>query len=370
MNDLSKRLAIFVPSMIGGGAERIALNLAGGMSENGYDVDLVLAQAEGPYLAEVPESVRVIDLKASRTLTSLPGLVRYLRRERPQAMLSVLGHANLVALWARRLANVPTRVVVSVRNTLSGSAQRSPNLRKRMMLRLVRRYYPWADGIVTVSKGVADDLAQVAGIARDDIQVIYNPIVTPMLQKKARQPLDHPWFKNGQVPVVLSVGRLTATNQKDFPTLIEAFALVRSIRPARLLILGEGEQRAQLETMVKHLGLEQDISLPGFVANPYPYMAQASLFVLSSRWEGLPGVLIEALYCGAPLVATDCPSGPREILADGRHGHLVPVGDANEMARAIENSLDGEAIYPPRESWIPFELEAVVGQYLDILLGR
>ncbi|MCH8877475.1 MAG: glycosyltransferase [Chloroflexi bacterium] len=369
MNDLSERMAVFVPSMIGGGAERIALNLAGGMSEHGYDVDLVLARAEGPYLAEVPESVRVIDLRASRTLTSLPSLVRYLRRERPQAMLSVLGHANLIALWARRLAGVPTRVVVSVRNTLSRSAQRSPNLRKRLMLKLVRRYYPWADGIVAVSKGVADDLSQVAGIARDRIQVIYNPIVTPTLQAKARASLNHPWFMNGQTPVVLSVGRLTATNQKDYPTLIKAFAQVRLSRSARLLILGEGEQRSKLEAMVKQLGLEQDVSLPGFVANPYPYMAHASVFVLSSRWEGLPGVLIEGLYCGVPVVATDCPSGPREILKDGQYGQLVPVGDANALARAIEVSLEGNTPSPPAESWSPYELESVVSQYVNLLLG-
>ena len=369
MKDLSERMAVFVPSMIGGGAERMALNLAGGMAEKGYDVDLVLARAEGPYLAEVPESVRVIDLKASRTLTSLPGLARYLQRERPQAMLSILGHANLIALWARRLAHVPTRMVVSVRNTLSRSAQRSPNLRMRLMLNLVRRFYPWADGIVSVSKGVADDLSQVAGIARGRIQVIYNPIVTPALQVKARASLNHPWFTKGQAPVVLSVGRLTATNQKDFPSLIKAFAQVRSRRPARLMILGEGEQRAKLEAMVKQLGLERDVNLPGFVANPYPYMTRASVFVLSSRWEGLPGVLIEGLYCGAPLVATDCPSGPREILKDGQYGQLVPVGDSNALARAIEISLDGNTPSPPAESWHAYELEAVVSQYVSLLSG-
>ena len=368
MNDLSERLAVFVPSMLGGGAERIALNLARELSERGYAMDLVLARAAGPYLVDVPDSLRLVDLSASRTLKSLPGLARYLRRERPRAMLSVLSHANLIALWARRLARVPTRVVVSVRNTLSRSAQDSPSPRKSLMLKLIRHYYPWADGIIAVSKGVADDLSQVAGIEREQIEVIYNPIVTLRLQEKARAPLNHPWFNKGQVPVVLSVGRMTATNQKDFPTLIEAFARVRRIRPARLLILGEGEQRPKLEAMVRQLGLEQDVTLPGFVANPYPYMARAALFVLSSRWEGLPGVLIEALYCGAPVVATDCPSGPREILADGQHGRLVPVGDVSEMARAIEKSLDGETIVPPRESWLPFEMQAVVGQYIGTLL--
>jgi glycosyltransferase involved in cell wall biosynthesis len=365
MIDPPKQLAIFVPAMYGGGAERAMLKLARGIAARGYVTDLVLARAEGPYLAEVPESVRVVDLKASRVLTSLPALVHYLRRERPEAMLCALGHANIIALWARRLAGVPTRVVVSVRNT-SPSVQHTPTRRGRLMPQLSRRFYPWADGIVAVSKGVADDLARMTGLPRQRIQVIYNPIVTPELRAKAQVPLEHPWFRPGEPPVILAVGRLTA--QKDFPTLIQAFARVRQARPAWLLILGEGEERSALEALVRQLGLEQDVSLPGFVANPYPYMARASLFVLSSRWEGLPGVLIEALYCGAPLISTDCPSGPREILADGQYGQLVPVGDATALARAIETSLESETPRPPPESWHPFEMEAVVSKYINILL--
>ena len=363
----SKRLAIFVPDMVVGGAERSMLKLAGGIAARGYTVDLVLARAEGPFLAEVPESARLVDLGAHRVLTSLPALVHYLRREQPVALLSVL-HANIVALWARRLAGTQTRVVVSERNTLLYETRHyASDLRMRLAPHLNRRFYPWADAIVAVSKGVADDLAQVAGIPRECIRVIYNPIVTPELREKAQAPLEHPWFRPGEPPVILATGRLSA--QKDFPTLIQAFARVRRTRPARLLILGEGEERPALEAQVKQLDLERDVSLPGFVANPYPYMAQAGAFVLSSRWEGLPSVLIEALYCGARLVATDCPSGPREILADGQYGQLVPVGDASALALAIETALDGRTPHPPRESWQPFELETVLDQYVRTLLG-
>lgn len=368
MIDSPKRLAILVPALYGGGAERVMLKLAEGIAVRGYAVDLVLALAEGPYLTEVPESVRLVDLQAGRVLTSLPALVRYLRREQPAALLSVL-HANIVALWARRLANVPMQVVVSQRNTLSYEAQHyASDLRMRLTPQLIRRFYPWADGIVAVSKGVADDLAQVAGIPRRCIRVIYNPIVTPELRAKAQAPLEHPWFGPGEPPVILAVGRLTA--QKDFPTLIRAFARVRQARPVRLLILGEGEDRPALEALVEQLGVKSDVSLPGFVANPYPYMAQAGLFVLSSQWEGLPGVLIEALYCGAPLVATDCPSGPREILADGRFGQLVPVGDVDALTQAIKVALADGKPRPTRESWRRFELETVVSQYLDVLVGN
>jgi len=367
MNGAPTRLSIFVPQMSGGGAQRSMLKLAGGIAARGCAVDLVLARAEGPLLAEVPESVRLVDLKARRLLTSLPALVRYLRREQPVAMLSVL-HANIIALLARRLTSVPRRVVVSERNMPSQKARHyASDLRMRLTPQLIRRFYPWADGIVAVSKGVADDLSRVAGIPRERIRVIYNPIVTPELRAKAQAPLEHPWFGSGEPPVILAVGRLTA--QKDYPTLIQAFARVRETHPARLLILGEGEERPVLEALVRQLGLEQDVSLPGFILNPYPFMVQGALFVLSSRWEGLPGVLIEALYCGVPLVATDCPSGPREILADGKYGRLVPVGDPLALSRAMEVTLAGNRIRPPKESWLPFEQETVVSQYMNVLLA-
>jgi glycosyltransferase involved in cell wall biosynthesis len=368
MNDLSKRLAVLLPDMVVGGAQRSMLKLAGGIAARGYPIDLVLSSARGPFLAEVPESVRVVDLHARRVLTSLPALIHYLRREQPAALLSVL-HANIVALWATRLGGVPTRLVVSERNTLSSESRNySSDLRMRLSPKLVKRFYPWADAIVAVSKGVAHDLTEVAGIPRERIRVIYNPIVTPEFRKKAEALLDHPWFGPGQPPVIVTVGRLSV--QKDFSSLIQAFARVRRTRRARLLILGEGDERAALEAQVKQFGLEQDVGLPGFVANPYPYMSRAGVFVLSSRWEGLPGVLIEALYCGTPLVATDCPSGPREILADGQYGQLVPVGDTSALAEAIEIALNGDVPRPPRESWRPFELEVVVSEYLDVLLDK
>lgn len=365
MIDTPERLAIFVPAMGGGGAERAMLNLAQGIEGRGFAVDLVLARAEGPYMAEIPSSVRVVDLGASRAIMSLPALVRYLRGENPKVLLSVL-HANFIALWARRLAGVRTKVVVSERNTLSRESQHSKDLRVRLAPQLARRFYPWADGIVAVSNGVADDLARTLRISRRHIRVIYNPVVTPELKEKSRAPLSHPWFEKNEPPVLLAVGRLSP--QKDFSTLLRAFAQVRRIRPARLMILGEGEQRAELIILARHLGLERDVSLPGFVMNPYPYMVRSSLFILASRWEGLPGALIEAMYCGAPLIATDCASGTREILADGKYGQIVPVGDVDALARAVELSLADRRRGPPPQSWHPFELEVVVTQYIDFLL--
>jgi glycosyltransferase involved in cell wall biosynthesis len=232
---------------------------------------------------------------------------------------------------------------------------------------LAKQFYPWADGIVAVSQGVGDDLAQFVDLNGKPIHVIYNPVVRPELHDLARLPLDHPWFRPGEPPVVLGVGRLNP--QKDFGTLIRAFAKVVRTREARLLILGEGAQRDELEALVKELNLQQQISLPGFANDVYAYMSRASLFVLSSKWEGLPGVLIEAMCCGAPVVSTDCPSGPREILQDGKYGDLVPMDDADALADAIATNLDAGSTGPPRESWRRFEPETVVDQYLEVLLG-
>ncbi|HET9493456.1 MAG TPA: glycosyltransferase [Chloroflexia bacterium] len=365
---MQKRLAIFLPSLAGGGAERSMLNMANGFAGRGVALDMVLASATGPYLEAVSEGVRVVDLKSRRVLSSLPGLVRYLRRERPDAMLSSLDYANIVSLWARRLAGGPRKVVVYEHNTMSVTSRQSKQARQRLMPRMVKLFYPWADCIAAVSGGVADDLCRLTGFAGSRVRVIYNPVVTPDLQEKVKAPLDHPWLRPGQPPVVLAVGRLT--EQKDFPTLIRAFARVRQARQARLIILGEGPDREDLQALTAELGLSDDVSLTGFVDNPYAYLARASLFVLSSRWEGLPTVLIEALYCGVPVVATDCPSGPREILAGGKYGTLVPMQDVEALAEAIGKGLDGETPRPCRESWQPYELGTIVDQYLRLLLDE
>jgi glycosyltransferase involved in cell wall biosynthesis len=361
------KLAIFLPSLSGGGAERAMLNLAHGLAESGYSVDLVLAQAKGPYLDDVHDTVRIVDLQASRVLASIPALARYLRRERPKAVVSALNYANVVALWARRLAGSSSRVLVNEQNTISRSAGNSARRRQRLVPHLVKLFYPWADYVIGNSEGVAEDLAQVTGLPPSQLKMLYNPVVTPEVRERARSPLDHPWFAAGQPPVVLAVGRLT--RQKDFPSLIRAFAQVRQTRPARLLILGEGVDRPALEELVNELGLGDDVAMPGFVDNPYAYMSRASLYVLSSRWEGLPTVLIEALYCGPSIVATDCPSGPKEILANGKHGALVPVGDVTALAQAIEAGLAGKTPPPREESWHPYSVEAVVEQYLGLMLN-
>lgn len=367
MANSNQRLALFISSMHGGGAQRVMLNLAQGIAERGYDVDLVLARAEGPYLAQVSKSVRIVDLGAQRVLASLPGLVHYLRSEKPAVLLSAIHYVNIVALFAQHIARTSTRLVVSEHSVLSHTTQSSSSWRGRFIMQL-SYFYHWANGIVAVSQEAGNNLARITGIPSDRIHVIYNPVVTPELQRKAQAPLSHPWFEPDSPPVLLAVGRLSKV--KDFPTLIRAFALVREYRTMRLIILGDGEERPELEKLIKQLGLEKDVSLPGFIDNPYPYMTRASVFVLSSKHEALPTVLVEALYCGLPLVATNSPGGTREILRNGQYGQLVPVGDVMTLAQAITTALKNGIHHPHWESWRPFESNTVVDQYLRILLGK
>jgi glycosyltransferase involved in cell wall biosynthesis len=361
---MGDKIAFFVPSLCGGGAERATVNLARGFAVRGLKVDFVLAKAEGPYLSQVPPEVRVVNLDAKRVLYSLPGLVRYLRREQPHVMLSALNHANIVAIWAKSLTRVKMRLVVAEHTILSLSTKNSSSIKGRLMPFLIKTFYPQADAIVAISHGVAEDLVTHTGLSREKVKVIYNPVVTPELFARAEEPLDHHWFRPGEPPVILGAGRLT--KPKDFPTLIRAFALVRKECRARLMILGEGEDRPKIEALVRELGLEEDVALPGFVDNPYKYMKRAAAFVVSSQWEGLPTVLIEALALGTPVISTDCPGGSREILdVLGAHqqGKLVPPGDPKELAKAILSILGDISTTLTNFDMTPFTIECITAQY-------
>lgn len=364
----SRCLAIFLPTLNGGGAERVMVTLANAFSARGFKVDLVLATAAGPYLKEVAPTVRVVDLQAGRIIKALVPLVRYLRRERPMAMLSAMGHANVVALLARKLARVPVWVVVSERGLISGEHAIAKGAVPHLNYRLIRLLYPGADGICTVSQAASADLAAFARLPLQRVQTIYNPFDLSRIAQLAAAPLLHPWFEPGQTPVLLAIGRMNEA--KDFPILIRAFAQLRQRRAARLVILGEGELRPELESLLRQLDLGADaVQLPGFVPNPYAWLARCSLFVLSSRREGLPGALIEAMACGAPVVSTNCLSGPDEILEGGRWGQLVPVSDVDALAVAMESALDTPKNQLPdvRLRAADFEQERAVDAYLRLL---
>lgn len=361
-------ISIFLPALAGGGAERAMLHLAEGLAEQGYPTDLVLAQAEGDYLASVPASIRIIDLQArspvivSKTLA----LRRYLQQEQPAVLLSALDIFSS-AIWAQRLSGVSTRIIFCVQTYLSRQFRNhQPYTMGQVRPHLVRWFYPWADAIVAASQGVAEDVSRLTHLPIEQIQVIHNPVVTPQVLQKMQEPIDHPWFDASEPPVILGVGRLVS--QKDFPTLIQAFAKVRQHCPARLMILGEGEDRSKLEAQICQLGLEQDVALPGFVDNPYAYMAQANIFALSSIFEGFGNVVAEAMAAGTSIVSTDCESGPAEILENGKYGKLVPVEDANALATGIL-----EVLYQPIDPEVlkqraqAFSIEQVTQQYINVI---
>jgi glycosyltransferase involved in cell wall biosynthesis len=375
----STQIAILLRCLTGGGVERVMLNLASSLAEQGLKIDLVLLKAEGINLEQVNSKVRVVDLNTTRinghkklksptgfqSTRSLLKLVKYLRREQPTVLLAATHFPNEVAILAKHLARVSTRVVVSEHTTLSMEAQRVEQVSARVAPLTARLLYPFADGIIAVSKGVAADLSAVTGLPLKRIEVIYNPVIRTDLLEQAQEPIEHPWFQSGEPPVILGVGRFV--EQKSFSTLIRAFAQVRQVRSARLILLGGGRERSRLQALSHELGVAQDVALLDFVKNPYPYMKRAAVFALSSAWEGLPTVLIEAMALQVPIVATDCPFGPAEVLANGKYGTLVPVGDSTAIAQEILAALSRES-KPVASKWCEqFTLNTATQNYLNFL---
>ncbi|HDZ24355.1 MAG TPA: glycosyltransferase [Desulfobacteraceae bacterium] len=363
------RIAIFVSFSGSGGVERMILNLTREFLNLGVRVDMIPVKQESFHLDLLPQEVNVIDLGASHNLSSLPGLVRYLKSERPDAILAAKDRANTTAVLARRLAGISTRLVLRMGTTVSAAMAGTHPIRERIWYLRMRMLYPSADAVVAVSRGVAHDLKKNAGLPPSLLRVIPNPVISPELVTMSEQAPDHPWFQESTVPVLLGVGRLT--RQKDFTTLLRSFAFVRRNRPCRLIILGEGRDRGSLQSLARDLGIMEDVAMPGFVENPYAYMRRAALFVLSSLWEGSPNVLTEALALGTPVVSTDCPSGPKEILEHGRFGPLVPMGNPEAMAQAIVKTLDA----PLEKSLLKTAVQAYTvkessKKYLETLLVK
>jgi len=360
-----KRIAFFLDALHGGGAERVVVNLLKGLVERDeFDLDLVLATKEGPYLDSVPPEVRIVDLEAGRAVLATLPLKNYLQANRPWAVVGSMGHVNVVASIATKLSRIETKLLLVEHNTISATQTRLR--RAKLVFQLMKLLYPTADAVGGVSVGVSRDLEQCLGLKPESVEVLYNPVVNQELIAKSQEDLDHPWFAADLPPVFLAVGRLNL--QKDFLNLLEAFALVRKQKSARLMILGEGEERPQLETAIARLGIADDVLLPGFVSNPYAYMSHASCFVLSSSYEGLPTVLIEAMACGCPVVSTNCPSGPDEILAGGTFGVLVPVKDpealSQGMLETLANPIDPQLL---KEQANEYSTVKTVDRYVSLL---
>ncbi len=363
-HDTEMRLACFLPSLEGGGAERVVVNLLRGLVERQVQAQLILASAHGSYIDQVPPQVEVVDLGAKHVRQAIWPLRRLLKEQPPQVLISHLSHANLAAVLAMRPLQIPTRLLLVEHLTMS--AYKGTTIKDRLIQPLARWLFKHADAVAAVSRGAARDLEEQLRMPSESVHVLYNPVVDASLEQKRQESLSHPWLDASDQPLVVGMGRLT--EQKDFGTLIRAYAQIANPSSCRLVILGEGEERAELEELVRQLGLEERVLLPGFVENPYAWLNQADLFVLSSRWEALPTVLIEALACGVKVVATDCPSGPAEILQDGRWGRLVPMQDEQALAAAMEQALaeQGDSGLLQQRA-ADFSVESAVDQYLALI---
>lgn len=358
-------LAVFAATSGHSGVDRIVANLLPEFARAGLRVDLLQVRGHGPHVNSLPEGVRRVDLGSQHVATSLWPLYKYLRRHRPRVLLSDKDRANRTALRARMLARVPTRCFVRLGTTVSVNLEAKGWLEAWLQRRSIMRYGQ-ADGVIVPSQGAANDLMQLSGLPREATKVLPNPIVTPGLDELARAPSPHAWLEDPDVPVILGVGSLTP--RKDYATLVRAFALIRRKHPCRLIILGEGKEESRLRELAAELGVGEDVLLPGFTPNPYAWMARAAVFAHSSRWEGLGIVLVEALALGIPVVSTDCPSGPGEVLERGRHGRLVPVADPHALSDAIDTTLAN----PPcpqtiRAAASPFRADTAARRYLHVL---
>jgi len=328
-------VSCFLPSLAGGGAERITVNLLQALQDFPVQLELVLADESGPYLGDVPATVPIVSLDTKHVRRAIRPLARYLKERQPDVLMSHLSHANLAAVLARKRSRTPTRLMLVEHLTMS--AYQGERFRDRFIRPLARLLYRSAEAVVAVSEGAARDLEQQLRWAPGRVHVIHNPVVDPSIMEASKEPLDHPWTADYSIPILLAVGRLTP--QKDFSTLLKAFALLSKQRPTRLVILGDGEERQELEQLSQQLGIKESVYFAGFVDNPYAWMQRVEGLVLSSRWEALPTVLIEALACGCPITATDCPSGPSEILQRGNFGTLVPMEDPSALCDGILQML-------------------------------
>ena len=330
MNNKKLHIGFFIPSMRGGGAERVFVNLTNEFSKRNFKVDLVLAQKEGPYLKDISNNVNIVDLQSPRILKSLFPLTSYLKREKPDVLLSDLRHVNIVSIASKIMSRALTKIIIkqdSYYYRLSSN---------RIIAFLEKTLFKKADNLIAVSKGVKISLIEGLEIPEQEIRMIYNPILNQDILEKSKIEISHPFFQNKKNKVILGAGRLSV--EKDFSTLLKALNRIKT-DSIRLIILGEGRLRGELEYLVKELGLEEYASMPGFVDNPYAYMVKADVFVLSSKVEGFANVLVEAMACGTTIVSTDCPIGSSEILDGGKFGRLVPVGNIEKLAEAISEAL-------------------------------
>jgi glycosyltransferase involved in cell wall biosynthesis len=363
---VKEKLAIFLATSGHSGVDRVMKNLIREVASRGIPVDLLRTKVHGPRFNNPIPGVREIDFRAKHVHGCLTALIGYLRREKPAALLTDKDRVNRTALIARRWSGVSTRLVVRIGTTVTANLEKRSAIEKRIQAFSMKRLYRWADGVILPSRSAADDFLNYTGIPESHVHVVPSPVIDERFFRLIEEPVSHSWFQPGAPPMVLEIGELS--DRKDAATLVRAFAAVREQRNCRLMLLGEGKERGRLESLVTDVGVSGDVVMPGFVENPYPYLKKAAVFVLSSKYEGAPVVLMEALGAHKSIVATDCPGGSREILENGALGSLVPVGDAPAMAKEILFQMD-HPVDAARMSAAAMRYEAgfCADRYLEVL---
>ena len=365
------RIAFFLPEFADGGIERMTLILARSLHERGHSVDLVACNVDEHFQSHIPAGVQLIDLKSRKVLFSLPGLAWYFQTKKPDITISAHYYANVIAVIARIIANrrhMP--LILTERTALKTLMRLAPRHISMRHVVGMRWAYTQASAVVANSHGTAQELAELLHWPVDKIKVIYNPAFDARILDMAQEPVDCAWLTQHEVPVLVAAGRLSS--QKDYPTLLRAFRRVRDKKPCKLIIVGKGPEQEPLENLCKELGIEAEVMFVGFTNNPFKYMARADLFVLTSRYEGLGNVLIEAQALGVPVIATNCSSGPSEILLNGQAGRLVEVGNAEELAEGILTLLSDpdtitRYVEAGREHLYRFTTDTCIRQYLELI---
>ncbi len=375
------RISAFIYGLTWGGATRRLLTLLNGLWQRGHQVELVVVDATGPLAKDHLEGIKLHILKQgvlapffpllsrrSRMSLSKFALAQYFKNTNAQLFLSAANHAHITALSAKILSGSNLPFVLRLSSHVTASLKKSTKLSKRLRFLQAKRLYPRADRIIAVSNAVAEDLVDTFDIEKRRVQVVYNPVVTPQLLNMACETPDHPWLRDQRgrnVPVLIAAGRLK--KQKGFTTIIKAVDLARRLRPIKLIILGEGKYRGHLENLVNRLGLQEAVDMPGYVSNPVSFMARSDLFCHASTFEGLPGVVIEALATGCPVVCTNSPGGAGEILGHGRFGILVPLGDEKAFSKGILQALDkkwdGDKL---KARAMDFSLDQAIDGYINV----
>lgn len=358
-----KKITLFAPNLEGGGAERIISILAIYFSEKGLPVDLILAKASGPYLKNIPPTVNIIDFKCKKVILSLPKLIKYLRTEKTEILFSSQMHSSSIALWAVKISGVNTKVVIRQPTMLRPAFEKKSFRNKITEKILLWSAKKWAYKIIVTSKVMFDEFIKITKISSDKLSIIYNPLPIETIQERSKELLQHPWFQEGNPSVILAVGRLV--HVKNFETLIKSFSIVKKKIDTRLVILGEGPLRQNLEQLIENLDIKPYVEMPGFVENPFQYMKCSKVFVMSSLWEGFPNGMIEAMACGTAIIATDCEGGASEILEYGKLGQLVPVQNHIKMAEAIIYAIESTSLPNTKKKISDFSMNKIAMRYAD-----